>query len=65
MTEIRQDTILPGAQVPAALVAGRSGVREWGVLRYGDTVVVAHPDRMTLEEARAVGAALFELASEE
>lgn len=65
MTEVRQDTVLPAGQIPASVVAGRMGGQEWGVVRYGDTVVVGHPDRMTVEVARAVGAALFELASEQ
>lgn len=64
MTEVRQETVLPGSGLPAAVVAGRAGVQEYGVVRYGDTVLVGHPVGMTLETARALGAALFELATE-
>lgn len=65
MTTVRQDTVLPVAQLPAAVVVSDDSGAEFGVVRYGDTVIAAHPNRMSVATARAVGAALFELASEE
>lgn len=67
MTVVRQDAILPGGGVPAAVVAGRSGpdaAQEYLLVRAGDRVCVVHSAWMGLDTARAVGAALFELAAE-
>lgn len=64
VTVVRQDTVLPGSQLPAAMIAGRTGQQEWAVVRYGGTVIVGHPGGMTVETAREFGAALFELAAE-
>lgn len=64
---VRQDALLPGSGQPAAVVVGRTRPgtdSEWGVVRVGGRVCVGHPGWMDLATAQALGAALFELASE-
>lgn len=64
MTVVRQDAILPGGGVPAAVIAGDVGAQEYLLVRADDRVCVVHSPWMELDTARAVGAALFELAAE-
>jgi hypothetical protein len=60
----RQDAVLPGSNRPAAVVVGRTGDQEWGVVRVDDRLCVGHPGWMDLATAREFAAALFELAAE-
>jgi hypothetical protein len=60
----RQDTVLPGGGLPAAVVAGESGGQTWAVVRVGDRLCVGHPGWMDLATAREFAAALFELGAE-
>lgn len=64
MTVVRQDAILPGGGVPAAVIAGDVGHQQYLLVRVAGRVCMVHPGWMELDTARAVGAALFELAAE-